>query len=101
MTLLLRDGGRGSPGASSGYPAHHRSPPCYPTWRSHEGAAFDLTLNFDRPTEGLVLIEGLRTTRLGAAVLTRAFLLFQLKRYEEVVPTAGRALQLRRNIWMR
>jgi tetratricopeptide (TPR) repeat protein len=63
---------------------------------AYEVAAFDLTLNFDRPTEGLEFLdEGLRYNPDSVRLyLTRAFLLFQLKRYEEVVPTAGRALQL-------
>ncbi len=63
---------------------------------AYEVASFDLVLNLDRPEEGLgFLDEGLRHNPDSVRLyLTQAFLLFELKRYEEAAPAAGRALQL-------
>lgn len=63
---------------------------------AYDTAAYDLVINFGREKEGLAFLqEGIRRNPDSAQLyLSLAFLLSHVKRYEEAVPAAGRAMQL-------
>ncbi len=63
---------------------------------AYDVASYDLVMNFGRPREGLAFLDdGIRHNPDSAKLhLAKAFLLYELKDYAAVVPSAGRALQL-------
>ncbi len=63
---------------------------------AYDVAAYDLVMNFNRRQEGLAFLEeGLHHNPESVRLyLAKAFLLYEVGDYEQVVPAAGRALQL-------
>jgi len=63
---------------------------------AYDVASYDLVMNFDRHKEGLAFLdEGLHHNPESVQLLlAKAFLLYHVGDYEQVVPSAGRALQL-------